>query len=343
MVSRRRYEERWIDCAAARSALDDFCTKSGTKREEVIRKVGSGTFYRILGQKSGEPLQPHAKVTEKSAKSFAKACEVPVETILWEGTGRSDPPAPLTDQAEADADVSDDPGTEPSVNSHQKADIEFKIELSFDRDATKNFWCTPDADGNRLISRWRTPRQWSMSAFCIAPRISATYDLIIHRVDALVYHSALSRWVALEDLVTVGFPGRAVQTFMQDFQKSHSAFSANRIMRGQAGSLLVPKIGVFEVSLSHEFNLTPERWGSEDLGRYACLAVILHVNTRYLLMNCLVPDMSHTSRDPAFFLGSAVVFETNDTDRITQTASDNLRAIDTLEVKERILISGRIS
>jgi len=82
---------RSIDCDAARR-VDAEAKKRGVKTKELVEAVGSGTYYRILGKKRGEPLEPFAVVERKNAEAFAKACGVPVVAILLGGTGLDPPP-----------------------------------------------------------------------------------------------------------------------------------------------------------------------------------------------------------------------------------------------------------
>jgi hypothetical protein len=213
-----------------------------------------------------------------------------------------------------------------------------RIELSFDRDARKSFWLTPDADGNRSVSRHAAERKWSMSFFCVAPRIFATSDLNIHTADAMVYHPGLCRFVALEDKIETGFAGPGVQRDMTTLQRDYPAFSGCRILANQAEALLIPKAGAFETSLSAEYTFTPALWGSEDTGRYSYIVVILHLNTRFLLLRCLVPDMTASSPRPAFFAGEAELFDTNDRKRFEETARTAVQNLEAIRVAERTTV-----
>jgi hypothetical protein len=82
---------RSIDCDAARR-VDAEAKKRGVKTRELVEAVGSGTYYRILGKKRGEPLEPFAVVERKNAEAFAKVCGVPVVAILLSGIGLDPPP-----------------------------------------------------------------------------------------------------------------------------------------------------------------------------------------------------------------------------------------------------------
>jgi hypothetical protein len=106
---------------------------------------------------------------------------------------------------------------------------------------------------------------------------------------------------------------------------------------------VIPKIGVFESSLSAEYALTPALWNSLDIGRYACLASVFHINTRYLLLVGLIPEMTAASNEPAYFVGSPLVCDTNDQKYFEESAQERLRKLSNYGITERAVVGGRIS
>jgi hypothetical protein len=106
MARRRRslrYGERWVDCAAARTAHE--VARASRINREALQRIGPGQLSRILGRGGGrdQKEKAYARILESNVIEFAKACGVDVASILVSGAGlelpeqlstgdRSDPP-----------------------------------------------------------------------------------------------------------------------------------------------------------------------------------------------------------------------------------------------------------
>lgn len=81
-----RYGEARVDCAAAQAAYDAAKT-DGSRFATLKEMLGSGQLSRILGRdRTGQGPRQFAIVHRTNAEIFAKACGIPVERLLVEGT-----------------------------------------------------------------------------------------------------------------------------------------------------------------------------------------------------------------------------------------------------------------
>jgi hypothetical protein len=227
----------------------------------------------------------------------------------------------------------------PSVMS---IDAGARIEISFDRDATKSFWYTFDADNNRNIHRHLQNRRLSFSIFSVCPTIFSSYKTRIHGADVFTYNRHSEEWFALESKVESGFPGPSVQRDVLDFQKRKPPFTGCSLEAGDSQKLLIPMIGVFPDAISSEFTEKPHLWDGDEQTSYVCVAVILHVQTRHMLFTCLLPNMTASANEPAYFVGAPEVFDTNDRETFKERATHNLKNVSMLGVSERVMVPGVI-
>ena len=230
-------------------------------------------------------------------------------------------------------------GEEPRISSLTSNE---RMELTFDRNAIHNYWYTFDADDNRNIFRYSKKLRWSMSIFSLRPKLFATYAVTIHDADVLAYNGHMDSWVLLDNRVQSGFPGPHVAEDVKKFQQHRPVFNRCDIRPNSSEMLSIPKVGVFRASLSSEFTIMPVRWGSSETGHYVCVAVILHVHTRYLFFTCLLPEMSAQSNDPAYFVGAPEVLDVKDSSYFERRADSNLKCVRELGVVERVIVPGVI-
>jgi hypothetical protein len=218
-----------------------------------------------------------------------------------------------------------------------------RLAFSFDRDASKTFWYTFDADDNRNISRFQRNRRWSVSIFSICPTILVSYQVKIQGVTIYAYHGADRRWIKLEDHAGGVFPGPSVRRDVGTFLTTYPPLREKQLHAHEAETARITKIGVFDQSLSAEFVLSSQAWGGVGRGDYVALAVILHVNTKYLFFTCLVPEMTGSRPEPAYFIGQPTIYKINDETAMLERASGDLANADQLGRTERTTVYWKIS
>lgn len=218
-----------------------------------------------------------------------------------------------------------------------------RLILSFNRDATKTFWYTFDADDNRNISRYQQNKRWSFSIFSLSPTIYAAYDATIHGVRAYAFHGADRRWVELEDHAGAVFPGPNVRRDVTKFVDSNPPFAQAQLHEKQSATVRVSKLGIFDYALSSEFALPSTNWPEGDFGDYVPLAVILNINTKYVCVTCLVPEMTGSHAVPAYFVGQPTIYKTNDVAAMLERATGELANAEQLGRAERTTIWWKIS
>lgn len=159
------------------------------------------------------------------------------------------------------------------------------LTLSFDRDASKTFWYTFDADDNRNITPYQTRRRWSLSIFSICPTIYAAYDAKILAATIYAYHGAVRRWIRLEDRAGGVFPGPGVQRDVTDFLKTFPPIPDKDIGDGKSEAVRIGKVGVFEYSLSSEYAFSSRAWAPAAMAT-TCRSPLFYTSTR---STCTLP------------------------------------------------------
>lgn len=218
-----------------------------------------------------------------------------------------------------------------------------RFAFSFDRDARKTFWYTFDADDNRNISPYQQNRRWSLSIFSICPNIYSAYEAKIHDAAVYAYHGAARRWIRLEDQPGGVFPGPSVRRDVTNFLSSYPPLRDKQLHARVSEPVRINKIGVFDHSLSSEFVLSSRAWGGDGSGDYVAFAVIMHVNTRYLFFTCLVPEMTASRPEPAYFIGRPTIYKVNDEPAMLERATGELANATELGRAERTTVFWKIS
>jgi pimeloyl-ACP methyl ester carboxylesterase len=218
-----------------------------------------------------------------------------------------------------------------------------RMTLAFDRNTDENYWSIYDANDNRNISIYDAKRRWSTSIFHATPRIGSTYELTIHAIDVTAYNSHTGRWKLLEDRVQIGFSGPAVQRDALDHQRQNPPFTSTAIRPNSTKALKIPKIVLFESSLSDDFTFMSSLWGESPITRYVCVYFVFHVNTRYLFLTSLLPAPSGPPHSPTYFIGLPEISDVNDRKHFEELAAGYLHSIATLPKLERVEIPGKIS
>jgi hypothetical protein len=224
---------------------------------------------------------------------------------------------------------------------HGKTEPSRKLILSFDRDATKTFWLTFDGDNNRNISQYDAKRDTSYSMFCVTMTAVTNHDAQIHGVDMFVYHNRENDWVKLHDQPGPIFGKPSIERSFSVLHKDYPIFRPTSLNGEKSTIVQIPKAGCFRNSLTSEFLFRSHQWGDKENLPYACLGVVLRLDTKFLLITCLVPGMGGYDRK-AFFLGEPLLFETNDIEAMHSTATDRWRNIDDLalynNLRERVSV-----
>lgn len=81
----RRFDERWVDCAAAQAAYEQ--AKARKVEFKQLRDLGPGLLSRIRGRGKSGDVQVARLVQYANIKKFADLCDVLVETLLVGGDG----------------------------------------------------------------------------------------------------------------------------------------------------------------------------------------------------------------------------------------------------------------
>src|SRR5689334_21850615 len=83
----RRYNERWVDCAAADAAYEQVRDRGGSEFKKLT-ELGRGLMSRIRGRGRKDGNQVSTTLMHlQSVKDFAERCGVPAETLLANGDG----------------------------------------------------------------------------------------------------------------------------------------------------------------------------------------------------------------------------------------------------------------
>ena len=82
----RRYNERWVNCAAADAAYEQVRTLEGGEFKKLT-ELGRGLLSRIRGRGEKHGIQATTLMQFQSVKDFAEDCGVAVETLLANGDG----------------------------------------------------------------------------------------------------------------------------------------------------------------------------------------------------------------------------------------------------------------
>ena len=89
----RRFDERWVDCAAAQAAYEQ--AKARKVEFKQLRDLGPGLLSRIRGRGKSGDVQVARLVQYANIKKFADLCDVLVETLLVGGDGMNPPESSL--------------------------------------------------------------------------------------------------------------------------------------------------------------------------------------------------------------------------------------------------------
>jgi hypothetical protein len=212
-----------------------------------------------------------------------------------------------------------------------------RVIFTFDRNSSNHYWHTPDYDDNRNVYLSRNQAQLSYTVFSINLRIYSTYDVMVHAADVFLYDN--HRWLDISDsgYNDAQFAGPGIAKYINEFRRTHPRFTTKKINKHEATTIQIPTIGCFRESLTKEESLIAAWWKEYDNDvRYFCVAINLHVNSKFLFLTCLIPEWMGVHQTKAYFIGPPIAYRRADKDAMFVRAEGNRNNIEQLGYSERV-------
>jgi len=211
-----------------------------------------------------------------------------------------------------------------------------RVEIRLDRDPGYTYFYTPDASGNRYIDIEHIDIYPSYTIFNFRFIISSMYDINIHQIDAYVYSRLKGAWLQLEDRLFYPPREKYISEYLKEFSKAHPPFNECKVQKSNTVVFEVPKIGCFvNAGLAHGSIIWQEYYHSEIL-------LVIHVNTSFLVITCIIPEMNASNIGDANIVGQPVVYTEDNRDLFFQIATGNIENMKILARNARAKIWNKI-